>query len=359
MKNYIFMLILVLVSLAFSEFEITKHKGFTSIGSGYMINAERFTGNSLTDIAIPYGIYQLEGKTDEKSMYYLYANGGLRINKFSSADELPTGELPSGSTNESFAYDLGLFVNPMIKYFMKDSTFATIGLPFYFVSKQKESVTRPEDDMMITSDMQLDITATFGYDARDIEFHILSPWDNFEEGIAAYGFFSKGLLKSYTDWDTRPKSPLNQPTFIFGAEGCYSYLLEDFKLLLKPIVRYEQQLNDETYQYWWLSSKVFAAWDYSKKININGTLGMKFGETGESEEDVDYNPKNNLAGNTTWFMIEAEVNYYVKPELNIFFGFKGESLLFAVQDQDEWQRNASELNIRLGATYQINFVNEY
>lgn len=358
MKKYLIVAVIILSFNLFSQFEITKHKGYASAGSGFMINAERMTGNSLTNIAIPYGSYRFEGKTNEKALYYVYADGGFRMNKFSPVDDSHPAT-PSGSTDDSFAYDMNLHVNPMAKYFMKDSTFVTIGLPFYFISKQIESVTRPEDDMMITSDMQLDITATFGYDTRDIEFHVLSPWDNFEEGIAAYGFFSKGLLKSYTDWDTRPGSPLNQPAFIFGAEGCYSYLLEDFKLLVKPIIRYEQQLNDETYQYWWLSSNVFAAWDYSKKINVNGSVGMKFGDTGETEEYIDYDPINNLAGNTTWFMIEAEVNYYVKPELNVFFGFEGESLLFANQEMGDWQRNASELNIRLGATYQLNFVNEY
>ena len=152
---------------------------------------------------------------------------------------------------------------------------------------------------------------------------------------------------------------MSAPENVFGVEGCYSYLLEDYKLLLKPIVSFEMQFNSDTDEYQWYTGKVFAAWDYSKKINVNGSLGMKFGKTGETEEDVDYIAKNNLADNTTWFMIEAEVNYYVKPELNIFFGFKGESLLFAIQEQDEWQRNASELNIRFGATYQLNFVNEY
>ncbi|MBN2788896.1 MAG: hypothetical protein JXR69_01745, partial [Candidatus Delongbacteria bacterium] len=119
------------------------------------------------------------------------------------------------------------------------------------------------------------------------------------------------------------------------------------------------QLNDETYKYQWYTAKVFAAWDYTKKINFNGTIGMKYGETGEQTDDPDYNPRNNLAGSTTWFMIEGEVNYYVKPDISVFFGFAGESLLFAIQEQDEWQRNASELNIRLGATYQLNFINEY
>ncbi|MBN2789415.1 MAG: hypothetical protein JXR69_04445, partial [Candidatus Delongbacteria bacterium] len=267
MKKYIVISVFVFAFSLFSQFEITKHKGYASAGTGYLLNAERFTGNSLTNIAIPYGSYRLEGKTDEKSMYYLYADGGFKMKKFSSSDELPVNEIPSGSTNESFAYDMNLQVNPMIKYFMKDSTFITFGLPFYFVSKQGYSVTR--DDMMITSDMQLDVTSTFGYDTRDIEFHLLSPWDKFEEGIAAYGFFSKGLLKSYTDRDTKPESPLNQTQFIIGVEGCYSYLLEQYKLLLKPIVRYEQQLNDETYKYQWYTAKVFAAWDYTKKINFN------------------------------------------------------------------------------------------
>ena len=75
-KHFVLALLLVAFSL-FSQFEITKHKGFVSAGTGYMINAERFTGNSLTNIAIPYGSYQLEGKTDEKSMYYIYADGGF------------------------------------------------------------------------------------------------------------------------------------------------------------------------------------------------------------------------------------------------------------------------------------------
>ena len=358
-KHFVIALLLVAISL-FSQFEITKHKGFTSVGSGFMLNAERFTGNSLTNIAIPYGSYRLEGKTDEKSLYYIYADGGLSINKFAPSEELPTLELPSGSTNESFAYDMGLFVNPMIKYFMKDSTFATIGFPFSFVSKQVDPHGNDED-MVISSDLQFHITGVFGYDTRDIEFHILSPWDKFEEGIAAFGFINYGLFKHYTYSGITPEEDerLSAAESVFGVEGCYSYLLEDFKLLLKPVVRYEMQFNDATYEYQWFTGKVFAAWDYSRKINVNGTVGIKFGDTGEKEEDFNYEPRNNLIGNTTWFMIEAEVNYYVRPELNIFFGFEGESLLFAVQEQDDWQRNASELNIRLGATYQINFVNEY
>ncbi|MCK4978975.1 MAG: hypothetical protein KAS62_01195, partial [Candidatus Delongbacteria bacterium] len=182
-KHFIITLLIIAISL-FSQFEITKHKVYPSIGTGYLINAERFTGNSLTNIAIPYGSYKLEGKTDEKSMYYLYANAGFSINKFSSADELPITELPSSSTNESFAYNMELFVNPMIKYFMKDSTFATIGLPFSFVSKQVDPLA-DETDMVISSDLQFNITSVFGYDTRDIEFHILSPWDKFEEGMAA------------------------------------------------------------------------------------------------------------------------------------------------------------------------------
>ena len=356
-KYFVIVLFLTVVSL-FSQFELTKHKGFVSAGSGYMMNAERFTGNSLTNIAIPYGSYRLEGKTDDKSMYYLYADGGFSMSKFSSADELSDTELPIGSTNESFGYDLGLFVNPMIKYFMKDSTFATIGLPFSFVSKQIDPLGGDED-MVISSDLQFAATAVFGYDTRDIEFHVLSPWDQFEEGIAASGFINYGLFKhyTYTGISDADDELLSQSEILLGVEGCYSYLLEDYKLLLKPVVRYEMQLNDAIDEYWWLTTNVFTAWDYSKKINVNGALGFKYGDTGE--EKTVLNERNNLSGGTSWFMIEAEVNYYVKPELNIFFGFKGESLLFAVQEDDDWQRNASELNIRFGATYQLNFVNEY
>ncbi|MDA3886124.1 MAG: hypothetical protein PF638_11080 [Candidatus Delongbacteria bacterium] len=368
-KHFVIALLLVAISL-FSQFEITKNEGFISAGTGYMINAERFTGNSLTNIAIPYGSYQLEGKTDEKSIYYVYADGGLNMNSFSESDELPENETPFYSTDDSFAYDLGLFVNPMIKYFMKDSTFTTVGLPFSFVSKSIDpnsfSYIDPtpqatSEDTAISSDLQLAATAVFGYDTRDIEFHVLSPWDKFEEGMAAYGFIKYGLFKHYTfsGMTETQEDKLSAPEHVFGIEGCYSYLMEDYKLLVKPIASFEMQFNDATDQYQWYTGKVFAAWDYSKKINVNGTLGMKFGTTGESEDDDYYNAKDNLAGNTTWFMINAEVNYYVKPELNIFFGFEGESLLFAVQDDDEWQRNASELNIRFGATYQLNFVNEY
>lgn len=358
MKKHLVVAILLVAISLFSQFEITKHKGFVSAGTGYMLNAERFTGNSLTNIAIPYGSYRLEGKTDEKSLYYIYADGGFSMNKFSSADELPDMELPGGSTNESFGYNLGLFVNPMIKYFMKDSTFVTIGLPFSFVSKQVDPLA-DETDMVISSDLQFAATGVFGYDTRDIEFHVLSPWDKFEEGIAAYGFLNYGLFKHYTYSGITDEQDalLSEVENVFGVEGCYSYLLEDYKLLLKPILRFEMQFNDAIDQYQWYTGKVFAAWDYSKKINVNGTLGMKFGDTGE--ELTEDNARNNLSGNTTWFMIEAEVNYYVKPELNIFFGFEGESLLFAVQEGGEWQRNASELNIKLGATYQINLVNEY
>ncbi len=354
-KRFIVTLLVIVISL-FSQFEITKHKGYPSIGTGYMINAERFTGNSLMNIAIPYGSYQLEGRTDEKSMYYLYADGGFSMNKFASADELPVGELPSSSTNESFAYDMSLFVNPMIKYFMKDSTFATIGLPFSFVSKSID-ISSDETDMVISSDLRFNITAEFGWDIRDIEFHMLSPWDQFEEGMAAYGFIKYGLFKHYTYSGITPAEDkrLSEPENIFGVEGCYSYLLEEPTLLLKPIVRYEMQFNDAIAEYWWFTTKVFAAWDYTRNINVNGTIGFKYGDTGE-EMII---PRNNLSDTTTWFMIEAEVNYYIKPELNVFFGFEGESLLFAVQELDDWQRNASELNIRLGATYQLNFVNEY
>ncbi|MCK5760205.1 MAG: hypothetical protein KAH33_02860 [Candidatus Delongbacteria bacterium] len=354
-KHFIITLLIIAISL-FSQFEITKHKVYPSIGTGYMINAERFTGNSLMNIAIPYGSYKLEGRTDEKSIYYLHANGGFGINKFASADELPMSEVPSGSTNDSFAFDMGLFVNPMIKYFMKDSTFATIGLPFSFVSKPVD-LSSDETDMVISSDLQFNITGEFGYDTRDIEFHMLSPWDQFEEGMAAYGFIKYGLFKHYT-YATISKEQdkyLSEVENIFGVEGCYSYLLEEPTLLLKPIVRYEMQFNDAIAEYWWFTTKVFAAWDYTRKINVNGTIGMKFGDTGE-EMDI---PRNHLSGTTTWFMIETEINYYIKPELHVFFGFEGESLLFAIQEENDWQRNASELNIKLGATYQLNFVNEY
>ncbi|MCK4980610.1 MAG: hypothetical protein KAS62_09445 [Candidatus Delongbacteria bacterium] len=354
-KHFVITLLVITISL-FSQFEITKHKVYPSIGTGYMINAERFTGNSLMNIAIPYGSYKLEGRTDEKSMYYLYANGGFCMNKFASADELPIGELPGSSTNDSFAYNMELFVNPMIKYFMKDSTFATIGLPFSFVSKPID-LSPDEADMVISSDLQFNITSAFGYDTRDIEFHILSPWDKFEEGMAAYGFLNYGLFKHYTYsgiTDEQDKL-LSEAENIFGIEGCYSYLLEDQKLLLKPIARYEMQFNDVIDEYWWFTTKVFAAWDYTKKINVNGTVGIKYGDAGKEKIIL----RNHLEGGTTWFMIETEINYYIKPELKVFFGFEGESLLFAIQEDDDWQRNASELNIRLGATYQLNFVNEY
>lgn len=357
MKRHFFIILLIVVASLFSQFEITKHKAFPSLGTGVLFNAERFTGNTLTNISIPYGSYQLEGKTNEKAMYYIYADGGFKMYKMSPSDDLPINEKP-GLTDEAFAYDMSVKINPFTKYFMKDSTFITFGLPFHFISRQEHSEVL-EDELMVTSDMRLSVTSTFGYDDRDIEFHILSPWDNFEEGIAAYGFFSKDLLKSYTNNDTKNSDPINQQEFIFGVEGCYSYLLENMKLLVKPVLRYEKQMNEDAFEFWWITGKVFAAWDYTKKINVNGTLGMKYGTTGETDEDIDYIPRNNLAGNTTWFMINGEINYYLKPEINLFFGFEGESLLFAIQEQDEWQRNASELNIKLGATYKLNFVDEY
>lgn len=359
MKKHFIVGLLIIIASLFSQFEITKHKAFPSLGTGVMINAERFTGNMLTNISVPYGSYQFEGKTNEKSMYYVYVDGGFKMNKMSPSDDLPLAEQP-GSTNDSFAYNMGLAVNPKVKYFMRDSTFATVELPFHFISRQEHSETSLEDELMVTSDMVFSVASTFGFDNRDIEFHILSPWDKFEEGIAGYGFIKKDLLKSYTNPDTQNSDKINRQEFLFGAEGCYSYLLEDLRLLVKPTMRYEMQLSSEAYEYWWLSGSVFAAWDYSKKININGSFGFKHGNSGFGIETP--LSTDDLSGDTSWFMLEAEINYYVKPELNIFFGFEGESLLFADQYYDgenEWQRNASELNVRFGATYQLNFVNEY
>jgi hypothetical protein len=146
MKKYSIVAIIVLTLSLFSQFEITKHKAFPSVVSGLMINAERFTGNTLTNISIPYGVYQLEGKTNEKAMYYLYVDGGFKMNKLTPSDELPENEQP-GSTNDAFAYDMKAKVNPYVKYFMKDSTFITIGLPFQFISKQEYSDTREDSNI--------------------------------------------------------------------------------------------------------------------------------------------------------------------------------------------------------------------
>jgi len=268
--------------------------------------------------------YQFEAKPNDMFKLYLYA--GLAYDMYKSTVD---GDAPVNG--DCFGSDLSFYVNPKAKVYLPNSLFAKVELPYGYVS-----ATDQDEDAEAIAMSGMDATISGGFDNREIEMHMLTPWDKFEKGMAFYAFYDMGVMASY-DGDT-----IDDLESFFGVEGCYAYQMEN--MMIKPYVNYKMQLNEDAgFKDSWMNIGLMFAKDFNEQMNLEA--GLNFGMWMLEDADLAGYPEDSY----NYLNVDAQFNYYVMPELDVF-GLIGVAMDLTTEDDNP------NYTFGLGAEYTMSFL---
>ncbi|MBN2790494.1 MAG: hypothetical protein JXR69_09925 [Candidatus Delongbacteria bacterium] len=267
--------------------------------------------NELTNVNIPYVDYKFEIMLGKLFKIYAHPSIGYKMYKVTVDGEAPIGY-------DRYATEFYFSVKPMLKfYFPKqlltmDGFFAKGALPIYSgsISPQKENPAPAEHIRTV------DISFNLGYDNRKIDQHLLTPWDSFEQGWAAYLTYDEHLIKTVSDPEESNAYLTTEPRFM-GISGCYSHLVKKENMMVKMSLDYLYQLNPD----WSEGGKdttidlgVLFAYDIIKEVNAGANLGFRVKEL-EMTDAFGY-------GSYNYFVFGAHGHYYPLPLFDVYGAFE-------------------------------------
>jgi len=294
MKKIMTIAMMVAAMAAFSQMQITKNKVMGEAGLGYGMTTVDAGGEDVTaatmGFLVPGVDYQFEAKPNDMFKLYLYAGLGYMMEK-TTVD----GETADGA--DCYASDLNFYLNPMVKGYFANNLFAKLALPYNY-----DSVTPQIEDADAVAITSMNMILSGGFDNREIEMHALTPWDKFEKGMAFYGIYDMGIMGTYDGEDAEELASY------FGVAGYYAHMMDN--MMVKPYLMYKMGMNDKIDENGYFNIGLQFAKDFNEKMNLDA--GLDFGMTMLPEED--------LAGNDAYneLDVEAQLNYYVMPELDIY-----------------------------------------
>jgi len=335
MRKIMTIAMMVAAMAAFSQMQITKNKVMGEAGLGYgMTTITTAAGDVDVDamgFVVPGIDYQFEAKPNDMFKLYLYAGLSYEMEK-ANVDGEPLND------QDVYASDLSFYLNPMVKGYFANNLFAKLALPYNYVS-----ATEQNEDAEALAESGLDFVLSGGFDNREIEMHALTPWDKFEKGMAFYAIYDMGVMGSidYIDPVTGDTETEDDPELAsyFGVAGYYAHMMEN--MMVKPYLMYKMGMNDKIDENGYFNIGLQFAKDFNEKMNLEA--GLDFGMTMLPEED--------LAGNDAYneLDVEAQFNYYVMPELDIYGGL-GMNMDLTTEDANPVYM------FGLGAVYTMNLL---
>ncbi len=327
MKKIMTIAMVAIAAMAFSQMDITKNKLMLGAGFGYEMETVDAGGDDVTSatmaFVIPGADYQFEAKPND--MFKLYLHAGVAYDMYKNTVD---GDAPVNG--DCFGSDLSFYVTPKAKAFFANNLFAKVELPYVYVS-----ATDQDEDADAIAASGMDAIISGGFDNREIEMHMLTPWDKFEKGMAFYAFYDMGVMASY-DGDT-----IDDLESFFGVEGCYAHQMEG-NMMIKPYVNYKMQLNeDAAAKDSWMNIGLMFAKDFNEQMNLEAGLnfGMWMLDDAPAGAEDSYN----------YLDVDAQFNYYVMPELDVF-GLVGVAMDLTTEDDNP------NYTFGLGAVYTMNFL---
>ena len=323
MKKIMTIAMMVVAMAAFSQMQIGKNKLMAGAGLGYdMTTVTDMAGDDVSASAmtlyVPEVNYQFEAKPNDMFKLYLYAGLGYQMESFTVDGE---------SADES-AKTMDLYLNPMVKGYFANNLFAKIALPYNYMS-----YTAPIADAEAVALTGMNMILSGGFDNREIEIHALTPWNNFEKGMAFYGIYDMGIMASYDG------TAAEELASYFGVAGYYAHMMEN--MMVKPYLMYKMGMNDLVDESSYLDLGLIFAKDFNEKMNMEAGLNFNMHMLPEADA-LDNDAYNTLD-------VDAKVNYYVMPELDVFGGF-GVNMDLTTEDANPIY------SILVGAEYTLNFV---
>ena len=318
MKKIMVLAIIMIAAMAFSM-EISRNRVMGMVGLGYGMTEVADLPVNTMGLTVPDINYQFEGKPSDMFKLYLYGELGYYMSSVTVDGEDAKGF--GGST-------LLLGLNPMGKLYLPNNLFAKVALPFEYTSNTSDA-----DGAEAIPVQEMNAIVSFGYDTREIYVHGLTPWDMFENGIVAYGFYDMGLTYSV---DGEAADEL--PSYV-GFYGAYAYYAD--AMMVKPYVQYKMGMNDKVDEDSYMSIGLDFAKDLNEQMNIQANLDFNMHMLADAPEGMEdsYND----------IYVDAMFGYYVMPELLVGAGVG--------YSQDLTTEDANGVTmIMLGAEYTLDLI---
>jgi hypothetical protein len=332
MKKILTVLTIVLSVSAFSQDDsygkINKNRLLSGVETGYVINSGGISEGSVISTTIPSFKYELQFRPQK--IIQLYLDGSFGIDK---TKELFEGEA-EGDANV-YASDTYLRIDPAMKLFIGGSFFYRNSLKYAFNSFN-EQLKNAESH----SSTSLSMISSFGYDSREIDKYLISPWGLFEKGFLADFYYSVEFFRTFDNEDEEETSRKS------GLEIAYAFLDMQKNIMYRPYVKYDAELNTKLVYPWWLTAGVFAAWDILPDLNLTADLSTRYGQ-------IDPDKKLGiLMGTETFVSGSAGVSYYVFGNLSLELKLSAEQML---NPEEGVQPDQPEITISAGARYISDF----
>jgi hypothetical protein len=236
---------------------------------------------------------------------------------------LVDGNAPDGL--DGYATEFYFGVKPMLKFyfpkqiFKMEGFFAKGGLPFYSGSKSPQEVNAPAEHTRT-----IDFFLNLGFDNRKIDQHLLTPWDSFEQGWAAYGTYDERIIKTVSGPEESSSYLSTEPRF-FGISGCYSHLVKKENMMVKLGLDYTYQMNPD----WSEGGKdttidlnLLFAYDVIKEVHASANFGFRVEELEMTDIVVDEEGNVNEYGNYNILVFGVNGHYYPLPLFDLYGGFE-------------------------------------
>ena len=290
-----------------SRFE--KHRLFTGINSGVLLNHNRIPEGSVRGYTLPAISYELYFRPEKIVRFELDAAFGVYKSK----------ELFDGKAEEDvFGNNTFFSVSPAFRLFLGNYFFYKNSFDFVY-----SSVTPQEEEATSYASSRLDVATSAGFDYGSTDIFALTPWGKFEKGLKAELYYVNGFYNSESG------DVMDELSRRLGFEVSMPFYYEDTFFMYKPYVSYDTELNRKLVYPWWFTAGVSAAIDLREDININGRFCVRYGQ-------IDPDKKLGLLmGTETFTSGEVEINYYLFYNIALSLGLQYDMLLFAekgVQD---------------------------
>ena len=277
--------------------------------------------NQLNHINFPYVDYKIEMMLGSLFKIYIHPSIGYKLLKGEIDGTSPEGY-------DRYATEFYLKVKPMLKFYLPKQIFKMDG----FFAKGGLSITSESisphnvNPAPAEHTKAIDGFLSLGFDNRKIDQHILTPWDMFEQGWAAYATFDEYFFHSSVSTED-PEVIMDQLPRYFGIVGCYSHLVKKENMMVKMMLDYKYQVNPDCmgggHKDTTVDLSLLFAYDVIKQIHASANFGFRV----EELEMTD------AAGNGNYNYLVFGVNGHFYP-LSIFDLYGGFELNMDLTSED-------------------------
>lgn len=275
--------------------------------------------NEMTFVNIPSVDYKLEMMLGSIFKIYVHPSMGYKLYQ-----ETVNGEPEEG--RDRYVKEFYFNVKPMLKFYLPkqifkmEGFFAKGGLPIYF-----GTIAPQEEDARTANHIKtIDLFLNLGYDNRKIDQHLLTPWNNFEQGWAAYGTYEEHIIRTEDNIYSSSSFLTTEPRY-FGISGCYSHLVKKENMMVKMGLDLKYQLNPD----WNAGGKdttidlnLLFAYDVIKEVHASANFGFRVEELEMTDIVVDADGTVNEYGNYTTLVFGMNGHYYPLPLFDFYGGFE-------------------------------------